>query len=120
MDASRAEALQAERKAQDRYRNVLSRLEGAHRRLVLTRESLTQWRGLGQPNLKGYASLLERLWKAGEIGTAEYLVQLQQALDTRIAGEAVQGKAWLAWADWISAAGRAQKWLGIRELGGAQ
>lgn len=120
VDASRAEALQAERESQDIYRKVLSQLEGAHRRLVLTRDSLAQWRTQGQPKLKGYASLLERLWKAGEIGTTEYLVQLQQALDTRIAGEAVQGKAWLAWADWLSAAGRAQKWLGIRELGGVQ
>lgn len=120
VDAARAEALKAEREAQDTFRNVLSQLEGAHRRLVLTRESLTQWRSQGQPSLKGYASLLEKLWKAGEVGTTEYLVQLRQALDTRVAGEALQGKAWLAWADWLSAAGRVQKWLGIRTVGGAQ
>ena len=103
-----------------RFRNVLSQLEGAHRRLVLTRESLTQWRSQGQSSLKGYASLLEKLWKAGEVGTTEYLVQLRQALDTRVAGEALQGKAWLAWADWLSAAGRVQAWLGIRTAGAVQ
>lgn len=117
VDASRAEALQAEREAQDTYRNVLAQLEGAHRRLVLIRKSLTQWQSQGQRHLKGYTSLLEKLWKAGEIGTAEYLVQLQQALDTRIAGEELKGKAWLAWADWLSAAGEVQKWLGIRTTG---
>ncbi len=120
VEAAQAEALQAEREAQDTFRNVLSQLQGAHRRLELTRESLTQWRSQGQPNLKGYATLLERLWKAGEIGSTEYLVQLRQVLDTRIAGEAVQGKAWLAWTDWLSAAGRVQEWLGIPRVGGGQ
>ncbi len=120
VEAARAEALQAEREAQDTFRNVLTQLQGAHQRLVLTRESLTQWRSQGQPNLKGYATLLERLWQAGEIGSTEYLVQLRQVLDTRIAGEAVQGKAWLAWADWLSAAGRVQEWLGIPRVGGVQ
>ena len=112
--ASRAEGLQAEREAQDRFRNVLTQLVGAHRRLLLTREAFVQWQSQGQPTLKGYAALLERLWNTGEIGTSEYLVQLRQALDTQAAGEAVQAKAWLAWVEWLSAAGRVQQWLGIR------
>jgi cobalt-zinc-cadmium efflux system outer membrane protein len=120
VEAARAEALQAEREAQDRFRNVLARLDGAHRRLTLMRDALTQWEAQGQPSLEGYAELLEQLWNAGEFGTTDYLVQLRQALDTRIAGAALEGKARFAWVDWLSASGRVQQWLGIQGAGGVR
>lgn len=120
VEAAKAEALMAEREAWDQFRLIRVRLDGARRRFDLTRGSLAQWRDQGQPNLSDYTILLERLWRAGEMGSAEYLVQLRQALDTRIAGEEVQGKTWLAWVDWLSAAGRVQEWLGIRQAGDIQ
>ncbi len=116
--AMNARALMAEREAQDAFRNVQAGLRGAGRRLTLTLQALTRWRDEGQPLLTDYSALLERLWRAGEIGSTEYLVQLGQALDTRIAGEGVRGKAWRAWADWLSASGGVQEWLGITVPGG--
>lgn len=120
VEAARAEALQAEHEAQDRFQGVLARLDGAQRRLALMHEALAQWRTQGQPSLEGYADLLERLWNASEIGTTDYLVRLRQALDTRIAGAALEGKARLAWVDWLSASGRVQQWLRISDPGGVR
>lgn len=59
------------------------------------------------------AALLERLWRAGEIGTADYLTQLKQSLDTALSGQALLGQAWQAWIDYLAAAGRLTDWLGV-------
>ncbi len=120
VETAQALSVQAEREAQDRFRDVLYQLKGAHRRLLLTRESLIQWQNHGQPHLKGYMELLDRLWESGEVGSSEYLAQMRQTLDTRIAGELVRAKAWSAWADWLNASGRVQVWLGISSLGDEQ
>lgn len=117
VEAAQAKAVIAERVARNAFRTVLARLEGARRRLDLTHRSLARWHSQGQPNFMDYLTLLEKLWHAGEIGTTDYLLQLRQVQDTRMAGEALRGKAWVAW---LSATGRVQAWLGIQQEGVVQ
>ena len=57
------------------------------------------------------AALLEKLWRAGEIGTSDYLVQLKQSLDTALSGLDLQSQAWQAWFDYLAAAGRLTDWI---------
>ncbi|MBB3228252.1 cobalt-zinc-cadmium efflux system outer membrane protein [Luteibacter sp. Sphag1AF] len=54
---------------------------------------------------------LGRLWEAGEISTADYLVQLKQSLDTSLAGVALENQTWQAWFDYLVAAGRLNDWI---------
>ena len=56
-------------------------------------------------------ALLEKLWRAGELGTSDYLVQLKQSLDTALSGLDLQAQAWQAWFDYLSAAGRLTDWI---------
>lgn len=57
------------------------------------------------------AALLEKLWRAGEISTSDYLVQLKQSLDTALSALALESQAWQAWFDYLAAAGRLTDWL---------
>ena len=57
------------------------------------------------------AALLEKLWRAGEISTSDYLVQLKQNLDTALSALALESQAWQAWLDYLAAAGRLTDWL---------
>ncbi|AIF48298.1 transporter [Dyella japonica A8] len=57
------------------------------------------------------AALLEKLWRAGEISTSDYLVQLKQSLDTALSALALESQAWQAWFDYLTAAGRLTDWL---------
>ncbi len=57
------------------------------------------------------AALLEKLWRAGELGTSDYLVQLKQSLDTALSGLALESQTWQAWFDYLTAAGRLTDWL---------
>ena len=57
------------------------------------------------------ATLLEKLWRAGEISTSDYLVQLKQNLDTALSALVLESQAWQAWLDYLAAAGRLTDWL---------
>jgi cobalt-zinc-cadmium efflux system outer membrane protein len=55
--------------------------------------------------------LLEKLWRAGEIGTSDYLVQLKQSIDTALSALELQSQVWQAWFDYLSTAGRLVDWV---------
>ncbi|HED52420.1 MAG TPA: TolC family protein [Gammaproteobacteria bacterium] len=112
VDASRAELAQAEQSLQDRYRRARARLLSAADRYRLSHSAWAAWLHTGLASLGSQVSLLERIWQTGEMSTADYLVQLNQTLDTRTNALDVQGRLWTAWADWLAASGRIDAWLG--------
>ncbi len=116
VEAAGADALREEQAWRDAYRRALSALEAATARYRLTRAALSDWQRGGQASLRNQVELLKQLWEAGEISTTEYLVQLQQTLDTRTSAVELNGETRSAWVDWLDASGRAEAWL----LGGAQ
>lgn len=107
-----AELIQAEQSLQDRYRRARAQLLSAAERYRLSRGAWQGWLSIGQASLGSQVELLERLWQAGEMSTTDYLVQLNQTLDTRIDALEVQGRLWSAWAEWLVASGQADAWLG--------
>jgi cobalt-zinc-cadmium efflux system outer membrane protein len=77
-----------------------------------------QWQASGAGATGQRAELLERLWKAGELSTSDYLVQLKQALDTALAGAELRGELLRATLDHLSAAGRLDDWTGMPPVSG--
>lgn len=109
--AARAEALQAEQTSHQTYNNQRARLTGARARYQVIATAWKAWLETGQESLKKRLKLLDTLWEAGEISTSDYLLQLQQTLDTRITGTELQGDLWEAWVDWLAASGTLNDWL---------
>ena len=61
----------------------------------------------------GYDQAREgRLWRAGELSTADYLLQLKQTLDTALAGAELEGRLWRRSTDYLAATGQLESWLG--------
>ncbi|MBZ0070141.1 MAG: TolC family protein [Gammaproteobacteria bacterium] len=112
VQAAGAELTQAEQSLQDNYRRARAQLLSAADRYRLSRGAWQAWLQTGQASLGSQVELLERIWRAGEMSTADYLVQLNQTLDTRSDALDVQGRLWTAWADWLVASGQADTWLG--------
>ncbi len=112
VDTANAELLQAEREGQDLYRRARAQLLSAADRYRLSRSAWEGWLRTGQASLGSQVELLERIWRAGEMSTADYLVQLNQTLETRTTALEAQGRLWTAWADWLVASGQADAWLG--------
>ncbi len=117
VDAARADALAAEKRAQQAFFDLRARLQAAHASYDVMARAWRQWISLGQDSLRQRAALLETLWKSGEMGTTDYLLQLQQTLDTRIAGAELQGELWRAWIEWLSASNGLHDWLNRNNKG---
>ena len=112
VEAAGADLVQAEQSLQDLNRRLRAQLLSAAERYRLSRSAWETWLKSGQASLGSQMDLLERIWRAGEMSTTDYLVQLNQTLDTRINALEVQGRLWTAWADWLVASGRMDAWLG--------
>jgi cobalt-zinc-cadmium efflux system outer membrane protein len=59
------------------------------------------------------AALLERLWREGEVSTADYLLQLKQTLDTELAGAELEARLWRGFTDYLAATGQLERWAGL-------
>jgi len=114
VDAANAEALRAEQIYRNKLQRARGELQAATKRYQSTRSALQDWENIGQHRLKGRIALLKQLWEAGEVGTTEYLVQLQQTLDTQISAATLRAAVWEAWIRWLSASGQIEYWLGTQ------
>ena len=104
--AAGAELLQAESAAQDALRRAHARFIAAAQRYRTTQRAWAAWEGAGEPSLGSRTALLERVWQAGELSTADYLVQLNQVLETRASALDLRGQLWRSWFEWLAASGR--------------
>lgn len=59
------------------------------------------------------SELLEKLWRAGELSTADYLLQLKQTLDTALSGAELEGRLWRSSTEYLSATGQLESWIGL-------
>lgn len=68
------------------------------------------WKRSRGTDVERRASLLEKLWREGELSTADYLLQLKQTLDTQLAGADLEARLWRTYADYLAATGRLEDW----------
>lgn len=109
--AANAQLIEAQQTGQDAYRRAQARLTSAAARYRVTHDAWAAWEHSGQPSLSSQLALLERLWQAGELSTADYLLQLNQTLETRASALELRGQLWRSWFDWLAASGRFDGWL---------
>jgi cobalt-zinc-cadmium efflux system outer membrane protein len=77
------------------------------------RDAWTRWSQSPGTDVTTRADLLERLWRAGEIGAADYLIQLKQSLDTALAGADLRGRLWRSYVDALYSTGQLDAWVGF-------
>ena len=86
-------------------------LQEAQARYAALRQAAGAFRNGRAGAFEDRTALLEKLWRAGEISTSDYLVQLKQSLDTALSGLELESQAWQAWFDYLTAAGRLTYWV---------
>lgn len=110
--AASAERRQAQQQAANVSRQAYARFQGAQERYQLSRTAWEDWQRTGGVSLHRQTDLLWRLWEAGELSTTEFLVQIQQTLDTRESALELRAALWRAWFEWLTASGQIESWLG--------
>jgi hypothetical protein len=111
VDAANAQLIQRQREAIDIRRLLAAKLKTATQTLALNRRAWAQWQAVGSHSLLQQESLLERLWKVGELSTADYLVQLKQSLDTQASAIEHKTQLWQSWTQWLIASGEINQWI---------
>lgn len=118
LNTGRAEVLAANAEADAASANVRAQeqtaraaLQEAQARYGALRSAAGAFRHGRAAAFEDRTTLLEKLWRAGEISTSDYLVQLKQSLDTALSGQELESQAWQAWFDYLTAAGRLADWI---------
>ena len=113
VDAASAEFEVLDQSVANDYRQLRAELVAAQQRYELARTGWDDWQRLGQASLASQTEMLERLWRAGELDTTDYLVQLRQTLDTRVAASVQRGVVWESWIAWLAVSGQVDAWTGF-------
>lgn len=109
--AARLLLIQREYEATSTRQRLLAQLTSAEQTLQVNRQAWAQWEATGGQHLLRKEKLLGRLWKAGELSTADYLVQLKQSLDTEESVIRQRAQLWQSWTQWLIASGDIAKWI---------
>ena len=111
--AAMAERRQAQQIADDVMQHAHARLTSAAERYELSRRAWGEWQQTGQASLARQTEQLRKLWQAGELSTADHLVQLRQTLDVQESALDLRQALWRAWFEWLVASGQVDAWLGL-------
>ncbi|HET6912382.1 MAG TPA: TolC family protein [Rhodanobacteraceae bacterium] len=111
VDAARADADAAAANAQAQRLRLRSGLQEARTRYAALRSADAVFHSGRAAAFADRTALLEKLWRAGEISTSDYLVQLKESLNTALSGLELKSQAWQAWFDYLTAAGRLNDWI---------
>ena len=114
VDAASADLNSMTRSTVDQFRQLRAELIAAAKRYELSRNAWNDWLQVGAGSLDRQVQLLELLWRAGELSTSEYLIQLEQALDTQMAAVEQRGTLWADWIAWLTISGEIDDWLNLR------
>jgi cobalt-zinc-cadmium efflux system outer membrane protein len=111
--AARADASAATAEQRRADLELRARAERTAATFTAMRDAWTSWSKSPGTDVTTRADLLERLWRAGEISTADYLIQLKQTLDTALAGADLRGRLWRSYVDALHSTGQLDAWVGF-------
>ncbi len=113
VNVANAELIEAEYESKNLFRQLKSQLLSNAGRYQLVRETWLEWQREGQNSMANQFSLIHKQWKAGEISSTEYFLQLNQTLETRLSAIELRQEFWNAWVDWLNASSRITQWLNL-------
>lgn len=111
VDAAQAEADAAAAGLRTRELTLRAGQRETRARYDALRDAVLAFRGGRAAALDDRTTLLEKLWRAGEISTSDFLVQLKQSADTALSGLDLESRTWQAWFDYLAATGRLTDWI---------
>jgi cobalt-zinc-cadmium efflux system outer membrane protein len=111
VDEARANIRQAEINLETTKYQLTSQLQSAAQTYQLTYSSWKSWQKIATSSLKQQSHLLMRLWKAGELSTSDYLLQLNQIREAELKQVELKGNVWKAWFNWLAVSNQFKQWL---------
>ncbi len=113
VDVAKQEAIAEAKSFQSAYHAARTRLQASRRSYELSKKAWENWQSKGALALADQVETLDKKYKVGDLSATDYLVQIEQALDTQVAAEELHSKVWQSWFAWLAASGRTEQWIQI-------
>ncbi len=117
VQTARNELSQAEQILLQEKRNNRAQVLSSTERYRLLQTAFQSWQKKGRGHVSRQLESIKRLWQSGDMSTAEYLVQVKQALDTQTAGIELRNQMWLSSFEWMKNTASIDDWLKITNTG---
>lgn len=111
VDEARAHIKQAENNLEATQYQLKTQLLSVAQTYQLTYSNWKSWQKIAHRSLEQQSHLLIRLWKAGELSTSDYLVQLNQIKEAKLKQVELKANVWKAWFNWLSISNQFKPWL---------
>lgn len=111
VDQAKQEAIAEAKSFQSSYHAARTRLDASRKSYELSKKAWANWKGKGATALAGQIETLDKKYKVGDLSATDYLVQIEQALDTQVAAEELHNKIWQSWFAWLAASGAVEQWI---------
>jgi len=111
VEVASQESLQIEQLLMAERQRAKAHLLGAHRRYSLVYTAWQSWKLTGMTSLQQQMDLIQTIWKAGEMSTADYLVQAKQNVDAQETAVELSSQMWMAWIEWLTVSGKLENWI---------
>jgi len=95
------------------FRDIRAELVMSTEQYRLLQQVWNNWQATAQTSISEQLDLIKRLWRAGDMSTTEYLVQLKQAIETQAAGIELRGRLWQSSFEWMTITASIDNWLNI-------
>ncbi|GJL85423.1 MAG: transporter [Micavibrio sp.] len=111
VDVAKQEAIAEAKAGQNAFHAAKTRLQASRRSYQLSRKAWENWQENGAQALAEQVDILDRKFKVGDLSATDYLVQIEQALDTEVAAKELHSKVWQSWFAWLAASGKTEQWI---------
>jgi cobalt-zinc-cadmium efflux system outer membrane protein len=114
VDEAKANLRQRESLLANTKHQLKTRLQAAAQTYQLTYSGWKSWQNIAGNSLQKQSQLLLRLWKAGELSTSDYFVQLNQIREAELNNVELKGNIWKSWFNWLATSNQLKQWLNGR------
>ncbi len=111
VEVAKQEAIAQAKAFKNAFYTAKTTLKTAKRTYQLSKRAWENWQKQGALALSKQTKTLDRKFKVGELSATDYLVQIEQALDTQIAAKELHSQAWQSWFSWLGASGNIEQWI---------
>jgi len=117
VDETLANISHAESTLENSRHRLKTRLQSAAQTYRLSYSNWQSWQKIASSSLNKQSHLLMRLWKAGELSTSDYLLQLNQIKEAELNNVELKGNVWKVWFNWLAISNQFKQWLNGNKMG---
>jgi len=113
IEIAQQKLIEREQLAHQAFRDQQAKVSASTQRLMLLRQAWRIWKKTGQSSVIRQLQSIKKLWRAGDMSTSDYLVQLKQTLDTQVAGIELRNELWNSTLEWLLVTASIDDWLNL-------